>query len=57
MYLFYQPNGLLWGPAFHKNHTPNQTLTMFWGCGTCPPMVTAATNLGDGDFLEMMILI
>ena len=30
---------------------------MLWGCGTCPPVVTAATKLGDGDSLEMILLI
>ena len=30
---------------------------MLWGCGTCPPVVTAATKLGDGDSLEMILIL
>ena len=46
------------GSAFNKSHTHQPGTSLCFGVvETCPPVVTAATKLGDGDSLEMILIL
>ena len=57
MGVFYQPNGLLWGPVFQKNHHQPEPHNVLGLRRTCPPVVTAAATSFGGVSFSWQILI